>query len=99
MADDGVDILDDTTLEVVDHCDGPVGGRCPRAARTGWWPAPAAASTPPTGARGTGCCRCPRVQGNAPLVEPGGDRDVTAVDKPNGPVEPLLGAYRQGRPR
>ena len=31
MDDDGVDILDDTTLEIVDHCDGPVGGRCPRA--------------------------------------------------------------------
>ena len=35
MADDGVDILDDTTLEVVDHCDGPVGGRCPRAGSDG----------------------------------------------------------------
>jgi hypothetical protein len=31
MVDDGVDILDDITLEVVDHCDGPVDGRCPRA--------------------------------------------------------------------
>lgn len=31
MDDDGVDILDNDTLEVVDHCDGPVAGRCPRA--------------------------------------------------------------------
>jgi hypothetical protein len=35
MGDDGVDILDDITLEVVDHCDGPVGGRCPRAGADG----------------------------------------------------------------
>jgi hypothetical protein len=29
MDEDGVDILDDRTLEVVDHCDGPVAGLCP----------------------------------------------------------------------
>ena len=33
--DDDVDILDDSTLEVVDHCDGPVGGRCPLADASG----------------------------------------------------------------
>ena len=26
--DDGIDILDDRTLEVVDHCDGPLAGVC-----------------------------------------------------------------------
>jgi hypothetical protein len=35
MDDDGVDILDDATLEVVDHCDGPAGGRCPHAGADG----------------------------------------------------------------
>lgn len=30
-----VDILDDGTLEVVDHCDGPVGGACTRAGADG----------------------------------------------------------------
>jgi hypothetical protein len=30
MDDDGIDILDDQTLRVVDHCDGPVAGLCPR---------------------------------------------------------------------
>jgi hypothetical protein len=33
--DDAVDILDHDTLEVVDHCDGPVAGRCPRASWDG----------------------------------------------------------------
>ena len=31
MSDDRVAILDNDTLEVVDCCYGPVGGRCPRA--------------------------------------------------------------------
>jgi hypothetical protein len=35
MGDDGVDILDAITLDVVDHCDGPVGGRCPHAGADG----------------------------------------------------------------
>ena len=35
MGDDGVDILDDTTFEVIGHCDGPVGGRCPYADANG----------------------------------------------------------------
>jgi hypothetical protein len=35
MSDDGVDIVDDTTFAVVDHCDGPVAGRCPRAGSDG----------------------------------------------------------------
>ncbi len=28
MDDNGIDILDDQTLHVVDHCDGPVAGLC-----------------------------------------------------------------------
>ena len=35
MGDDDVEILDDSTLEVVDRCEGPVGGRCPRAGADG----------------------------------------------------------------
>ena len=31
MSDDSVEILDNETLEVVDTCHGPVGGRCPYA--------------------------------------------------------------------
>jgi hypothetical protein len=36
MTEEGIDILDYTTLEVVDHCDGPLPGWvCPRADRAG----------------------------------------------------------------
>jgi hypothetical protein len=35
MDDDGIDILDDRTLEVVDHCDGPVAGICSRVRANG----------------------------------------------------------------
>jgi hypothetical protein len=35
MSDQAVDILDDVTLEVVDHCYGPVGGTCPKASVDG----------------------------------------------------------------
>lgn len=35
MSDDGADILHPITREVVDHCDGPVAGHCPRAGRGG----------------------------------------------------------------
>jgi len=35
MGDEGVDILDDTTFEVIDHCNGPVGYRCPYADANG----------------------------------------------------------------
>ena len=31
MIEQEVDILDELTLEVVDHCLGPVGGACPKA--------------------------------------------------------------------
>ena len=49
MGDEGVDILDNTTFEVVDHCNGPVGTGVRTRMRTEWWPAPATASDPADG--------------------------------------------------
>ncbi len=68
MADDGVDILDDTTLEVVDHCDGPVGGRCPRAGADGVVACAGRRIDPANGGPGYRLLQVPAGSGQCPLL-------------------------------
>jgi hypothetical protein len=67
MADDGVDILDDTTLEVVDHCDGPVGGRCPRTGSDGVVACAGRRIDPTNGGPGYRLLQVPAGSGQCPL--------------------------------